>query len=492
MLAVMLLIVGSVFTYHVYKEVELRTDMVHDQLNTINGRILDAYEKNVDIHQYLQFLERFYDNSMFDELRLSVYSHDGRPLYNLGELIPLDVKQEDYVSDESREGETGKTKLGQVDDSPMFYVSEVQSNDGLITVITAMPLTLTIADAVAINTDIWFLLAGLLAVSTVIIFYSTRFLSRNILMMRNFARQASKGESIDVNYDFPHDELGDISREIVSLYSDKAKALARSQHEHQVALNAVNEKSRIKREMTNNINHELKTPIGVIRGYVDTILSDPGMDRGMMTHFLERTRSNVERLCSLMDDVSTITRLDEATSSIPLGEVDFHDMVFGIDSDFDPSQIAPGMTFEYKVPLGCRVQANENLLQGLVMNLIRNAGMHSHGKKIRLEIISESAHFYTFAFYDDGRGVPEESIPHLFDRFYRVDSGRSRKVGGTGLGLPIVKSAIVSMGGTVSVHNRSEGGLEFVFTLVKWSARDMDKKRTHTPQTGSSMLPSKE
>lgn len=460
----------------------MRTDMVHDQLNNVNGRIIEAYEKNVDVYQYLQFLERFYDNTMFDEMRVSVYNHDGVPLYNLGELIPEDINEKNYVSDNSRVGKTGKARLDDQNSESLFYLSEVQSNDGMIKVLTAMPLTMSISNAISYNSDIWFIIAVLLIVITGVIYMSTRFLSRNIVIMRDFARLASKGEVIDSNYDFPHDELGDISREIVSLYTDKAKALARSEREHAVALNAVNEKSRIKRELTNNINHELKTPIGVIRGYVDTILSDPDMDAGMRTHFLNRTRENIERLCSLMEDVSTITRLEEGSGTIPLGPVNLHDIIFNIDSDMEAAQMAPGMTFDYNVPVDCCVQANEGLLHGVMLNLIKNASVHSQGTEISFRIISESSKFYTFAFYDNGRGVPEESIPHLFERFYRVDTGRSRKVGGTGLGLPIVKSTIVSMGGTVSVHNRSTGGLEFVFTLVKWNPRMLkDEQKIVTP-----------
>ena len=83
-------------------------------------------------------------------------------------------------------------------------------------------------------------------------------------------------------------------------------------------------------------------------------------------------------------------------------------------------------------------------------------------------MIAESERYYTFSFYDNGTGVGEEHIPRLFDRFYRVDTGRSRKVGGTGLGLPIVKSTVEALGGTITVRNRSTGGLEFFFTLEKW------------------------
>ena len=127
------------------------------------------------------------------------------------------------------------------------------------------------------------------------------------------------------------------------------------------------------------------------------------------------------------------------------------------------------MSFEFDIPVDCEVSGNYNLLNGMICGLIRNSALHSGGTEIGLKLLSENERFYVFSFYDNGNGVGEEHIPHLFERFYRVDTGRSRKVGGTGLGLPIVKSTIVSLGGTVSVRNRSNGGLEFIFTLPKWS-----------------------
>ena len=80
----------------------------------------------------------------------------------------------------------------------------------------------------------------------------------------------------------------------------------------------------------------------------------------------------------------------------------------------------------------------------------------------------ENADYYNFSFYDNGVGVDEKHLAHLFDRFFRIDVGRSRRTGGTGLGLPIVKNTIKSFGGDITVRNRAEGGLEFRFTIPKW------------------------
>ncbi|MCH5345833.1 MAG: hypothetical protein J1E63_01910 [Muribaculaceae bacterium] len=479
-MTLMVIVMGTLFGYHIYQERELRTDLVHSQLTAINSRIIKAYEQNVDLSEYMTFLKRFYDNSMFDELRVSIYNINDSAIYNIGDVIPVDIQQHDYTSDPSRQGETGSARLNASgnDASTLYYLSQVKSNDGLITVFTAMPVTVSIVDALTLNPEIWYIIAALMLLMTIVTYYSTRFLTRNILIMRDFARRAASGEPIDTNYDFPHDELGDISREIVALYNDRIGAMTRSNRERAVAINAINDKERIKRQLTNNINHELKTPIGVIGGYIDTILSDPDMDPALRTRFLRNAQTNIERLRSLMDDVSTMTRLEENGDAIPLAEVDFHDMVYKIAADLDAAQIANGMTFVYDVPMGCRVYANETLLHSILMNLIRNAGIHSHGTTISLSIISESATQFSFSFTDDGNGVPDEALPHLFERFYRVDSGRSRKVGGTGLGLSIVKNAINAMGGTISVHNRSTGGLEFIFTLIKWEGRDRARRKS--------------
>ena len=126
-----------------------------------------------------------------------------------------------------------------------------------------------------------------------------------------------------------------------------------------------------------------------------------------------------------------------------------------------------GMTFVWDIPFDTRILGNYTLLNNAIMNLVRNSAKYSKGTTISLKRIGEDANTYTFSFADDGTGVGEEHLDHLFDRFYRVDEGRARKSGGTGLGLPIVKSTFEAIGGSVIVRNAIPHGLEFVFTLKK-------------------------
>ena len=125
------------------------------------------------------------------------------------------------------------------------------------------------------------------------------------------------------------------------------------------------------------------------------------------------------------------------------------------------------MEFTYNIPADCWVQANYNLVMNAMMNLVRNAAAYSKGTRISLNLIDHSEVDYTFSFADNGKGVAEEHLPHLFERFYRVDEGRARKSGGTGLGLPIVQITFNTLGGSISVRNAKPHGLEFIFTLPK-------------------------
>ncbi len=191
------------------------------------------------------------------------------------------------------------------------------------------------------------------------------------------------------------------------------------------------------------------------------------MDDCSRTHFLRKASEHVDRLVNLIADVSAITRLEEGGELISTEELDFHDIAYTIANDLKETGVLGSMTFRYEIPLDCKVMGNYNLLSGMILNLAKNAGAYSKGTYCELALTGEDDRFYFFEFCDDGNGVGEEHLPHLFDRFYRIDSGRTRKAGGTGLGLPIVQNTVLAHGGTIEVSNRAQGGLCFKFTLPK-------------------------
>ncbi len=310
-----------------------------------------------------------------------------------------------------------------------------------------------------------------LPVALLIVFFITRALSRNIIILREFAHNVTSGKIVRDDYVFPPNELGDISREILKFYHERNRHIDEIEHERKVTNHAIEEKINLARQMTNNINHEIKTPVGIIRGYLETIINNPDMDAATRSRFLNQMMANIERLTALLDDISTITRLENAPDTVALDRIDIHDLAYRIAYDLPANNLAGDMKFSFDIPLGSEVTGNHTLLHDMLCGLIKNAASYSGGTEIHFDLISENDRFYIFRFADNGIGVDESHIPRLFDRFYRIDTGRSRKLGGTGLGLPIVKDTIMSLGGTISVHNRSTGGLEYTFTLPKWHPR---------------------
>lgn len=466
-LVILVWILIAIFTgYQYVHETMVRKLIMRQQLAIIEQRILHSYEQGDDLTEMLKFVDRYYEKSIYDDIHITIYDNDDSIIAAMGSPVPieydtlpdLDPKDPDY-------------QLVRTDDNfgyhDLFYISSVPSPDGKILVRTALPNTFDVEKEVNTHTVLWGLIAFALIGSTLTVYFSTSLVVRNIDRMRALVARMAAGEDVPSKDSYSHDELGDLARDISDIYEQRRDAMERSEREHRIAIHAIEEKSQLKRQLTNNINHELKTPIGVIRGYLDTIHDNPDMDDDTRNHFLQRARENVERLCSLLNDVSAITRLEEGSDNIPVAPVDMHELAYGIDNDIRSAGLLPDMKFSYNIPLDCRVLGNQNLLSGMLLNLVKNAGIHSQGTEVHFKLISESAKFYVFAFYDNGRGVGPEHLPHLFDRFYRVDSGRSRKVGGTGLGLPIVQNTVISLGGTISVHNRSTGGLEFVFSLRK-------------------------
>lgn len=228
------------------------------------------------------------------------------------------------------------------------------------------------------------------------------------------------------------------------------------------------EQARLKRQLTQNIAHELKTPVSSIQGYLETIISNPNIPQENVRVFLERSYTQSNRLTFLLRDISVLTRMDEAPELVEKEQVNLSKIVENILNEVALGLEEKHITVVNKLPSEVILTGSSSLLYSIFRNLTDNAIAYA-GNDIQITIncFREDEKFYYFSFSDTGVGVPEEHLNRLFERFYRVDKGRSRKLGGTGLGLAIVKNAVLFHGGTIFAKNMPKGGLEFVFTLKK-------------------------
>ncbi|MBN2481008.1 MAG: two-component sensor histidine kinase [Bacteroidales bacterium] len=223
----------------------------------------------------------------------------------------------------------------------------------------------------------------------------------------------------------------------------------------------------LKHELTENIAHELKTPVSSIKGLLETIIeSNPDEEKTL--DFLRRAYSQSCRLAELINDISLLTKIEEAGSLYEIETIDLHEIINEIRQEIQPS--LDEHHIKLKTDLGGKLllKGNPVLMYSVFRNLIDNAiGHGGMDITINIEKYAEDSKFFYFSFSDNGRGVPDDDLPRLFERFYRVNKGRDRNKGGTGLGLAIVKNAVEFHKGVISVKNRNEGGLEFLFTISK-------------------------
>lgn len=223
--------------------------------------------------------------------------------------------------------------------------------------------------------------------------------------------------------------------------------------------------NRLRRELTHNISHELKTPVASILGYTDTILESPDISEEMKRLFIERTNVQAKRLSALLQDISALNRMDYAKDMIAVERVDVAALFAAILQETTLAVQRREMSVKNYLPQNIIVRGNRSLLYSIFRNLIDNAVNYA-GQGTTIEVsATEQQGLWLFTFSDNGIGIPAEHLPRIFERFYRIDKGRSRDMGGTGLGLAIVKNAVQLHGGTINVSTPATGGLTFDFTL---------------------------
>ena len=318
-----------------------------------------------------------------------------------------------------------------------------------------------------IDEGIFFAIIGVAGVSIVIALLLAVRMSRNLRSLDRAVAAMENGADIESMPQFADDELGDIARHIIALYGRLREATNDIQREHDNALHEQQEKLRIKRQLTNNINHELKTPVAAIQGYLETMTTAKDMTDEERNTFIAKCYAHCQRLTQLLNDVSTITRLEDGSSRIERESIDLRAIIDEIASDVALLPDDKRMRMNIALPSPMPVLGNSTLLMSIFKNLTDNAIAYSGGRDIYVQCAAEDEKMYTITFYDNGIGVDDDHIGHIFERFYRIDKGRSRKLGGTGLGLSIVKNAVLFHGGDISVTNRKVGGLMFTITLPK-------------------------
>ena len=227
------------------------------------------------------------------------------------------------------------------------------------------------------------------------------------------------------------------------------------------------EKNRLKRQLTNNINHELKTPVASIQVCLETLLSGINLSNEKRQELIERCYANNERLRRLLSDVSLITRMEDGSQLISKEPVIINDILNEIAQELEVMPEEERLTLHLKFDEQVVIEGNLSLIGSIFRNLTENAVAYSEGKNIYISLLENNERSCSIRFEDDGKGVEQKQLPHLFERFYRVDKGRSRQKGGTGLGLSIVKHAVQFHGGAITVTNRPKGGLRFEFSILK-------------------------
>lgn len=465
LLAFSWVLVGCFALFQYSREKHFKAEQLDGRLQLLNLQLLDALDHGTTPDA---FLARH--RAGFDRLRITIMAPNGTVTYDSAEPVEGPASLSNHlhrpeIAEAVRNG-TGYTirRLSESTHDTYFY-SAMRGDRRIVR--TAIPYAAPLSEMLAADRSfLWFML-GITLLLSVAAYFATRRLGHNIVRLRDFAQRAERGERIDADAAFPRDELGAISAHIVQLYARLQQTAADCDREHALALHAEQEKIRIKKQLTNNINHELKTPVAAIQGYLETLLAHPEADPAQRTAFLEKSLAQTARLRQLLTDISTITRMDEASHLFRKEPVTINDLVDEVVAEVRllPPERRLRVHCNFTKPIV--LEGNAALLGSIFRNLADNATAHSSGRDLYIRLAAEDNACYTFQVADNGIGVAEEHLPRIFERFYRIEQGRSRKTGGTGLGLAIVKNAVLLHGGTIRVRNRDEGGLEFTFTLRK-------------------------
>ena len=394
------------------REKEYKSDFLSAQLQQYNLHLLVAIEDGESYEEYIATHEK-----PMDDLRISLITLSGAVVYD--NTIPADSlgnhSNRPEIVDALHDGSGYHIGRQSESDGREYFYSATRGERVIVR--TAIPYSSTLKDLLEADWSFLIVMISITLSMSVIAYFTTRKLGKDIERVNRFE--------------------------------------------------AEQEKNRLKRQLTNNINHELKTPVASIQVCLETLLSGISLSEEKRQELIERCYSNNERLRRLLADVSLITRMEDGSAFIGKEEVVINDILSEIAHELEIMPDEERMTLHTNFSERVMIGGNLSLIGSIFRNLTENAIAYSEGKNIYISLMANNDRECHIRFEDDGCGVENKQVSRLFERFYRVDKGRSRQKGGTGLGLAIVKHAVQFHGGTITASNRPNGGLRFDFTLKK-------------------------
>lgn len=440
------LLVGTFMVFQYRREKAFKEQLLDCELQMHNRRILDDIARGVPVDSIIDHI-----GSPLDNLRISLIDNAGNVIFDNNDSTPFpsgDHNSRPEVIEARKSGIGHSVSRYSVSDNCSYFYSAMRGDDGIV-IRSAAPYTHSLQEVLKADSSILWIMIAFAIVLSLASYVASHKISLSIRRLNLFAEKAEKGERIYNDEAFPHDELGSIASHIVRLYIQRDE-------QHREALRQEKDKIRLKKQLTNNINHELKTPVASILVCLELLRDHPEMlSEEKKRELNDRIFANAQRLNSLLKDVAAITRMDEGEEMIEKAPVDLAELVNDVVAE---ERLHTSMNITVDMPQ-LKINGNRQLLESIFRNLIDNAISYSGGSEIVIKADNEG----NFTVSDNGCGVPDEHLPHIFERFYRIDKGRSRAAGGTGLGLSIVRNAVGIHGSDISVTN--DGGLQFRFRL---------------------------
>lgn len=458
--SVFVLLTLSFIFFFISREKQYKIELINQKLLIYNNTVHENIEKGFSFDTAI--IADFARSTIMDLKGNVVYDSEKKDISSIeNHLYRKEVQeclQQGSGYDIRRHSETtGKN---------YFYAAKLFDN---YIVRSAIPYNANLINDLKIDyTVAWifiFIVMGLIT----IFYFVMKQMGQNINHLNEFAMRADKEETIEYSAKFPNNELGEISQHIIQIYKRLMKTKNDLVIEQERVLKEQQHQALIKKQLTQNISHELKTPVSSIQGYLETILTNKDLTSETIYDFVQKSYVQCNRLSSLLADISNLTKIEEAPEMFVKETVDLSEMLTAVINDVslllnEKNIRVINLIRDRKIECLGNPSLAYSIFRNLMDNTIAYAGTNID---IHIDCYKEDDAYYYFHYFDTGIGVSDEHLPRLFERFYRVDKGRSRKSGGTGLGLAVVKNALMLHGGSIIAKKHHPYGLEFEFSIKK-------------------------